>query len=668
MSSIINTGISALTAFKRQMETTGHNIANVNTEGYSRQRVDFATRTPQIAGQGFIGSGVQISSIQRSYDEHLAKRVRDYNASHQEFLVFNQRASQIDDVLADASAGLDNMLQQFFAGVNDVADDPTSIPARSVMINRADQLSDRFNALNTWLEDIRQQLNRDMNREVGEINSLAQSLAEVNARIGTYNGASGGIPNDVLDERDKLVDELSRYSNVTTVEQGDGAMNVFIGTGQAIVVGNNYSTLAVVNSTTAPDYKEIELRQSGGSAVTVTSQMTGGSLGGMLRFRDEVLDESQNALGRVAIGLGSFFNAEHRTGMDLDGDFGGDFFAVAAPETLSSPGNVSTVTAGSVSGTVTVALDDASALTTHDYQLQYDGASWSLTDLDTGSAVAMSGLGTSASPYVAAGISIVIDTTPPLPAPAAGDSFLIRPTRAGASAIATLVRDERDIAAGEAVRTGTITSNTGTGRISAGAQTSSAGTTKLTTPLTLEFNAGAGQFDVYSGSPPVGPALGSVAYNPLTDSGSTRTVSIAGLGDYSFTITGTPDDTDRFTLSDNTGAVVGTSVGVGDNRNARRLADLQTSSLMIGGTATFANTYGALIADVGTKTQQAENNATVQQHLLGQAESAKSEVSGVNLDEEAADLVRFQQAYQAAAQVINVANTLFDSLLGAVRR
>jgi flagellar hook-associated protein 1 FlgK len=652
MASIINTGISALTAFKRQMETTGHNIANVNTEGYSRQRVDFATRTPQAAAQSFIGSGVQIASIQRSYDDHLAKRVRDYNASYQEFLVFNQRASQIDNVVADASAGLDNMLQQFFASVNDVADDPTSISARSVMINRADQLSDRFNALNTWLEDIRHQLNRDLGREVGEINSLARSLAGVNARIGTYNGATGGIPNDVLDERDKLVDELSRYSNVTTLEQGDGAMNVFIGTGQAVVVGATYNTLAVANSPAAADQKEIVLQQNGGSTVTVTSQMTGGTLGGLLRFRDEVLDESQNALGRVAIGLGSFFNDEHRTGMDLDGDLGGNFFAVAGPETLAFPGN---------SGTVSVGFDDVGALTTHEYRLAYDGAAWSLTDLDTGSPVTLGGLGTTASPYVADGISIVIDASPPAPAPAAGDTYLIRPTRNGASAIATLVRDERDIAASEAVRTGTSGSNTGTGSIGGGAQTSSAGTTKLATPLTLQFNAGANRFDVFSGSPPAGPAIGSVAYDPATDSGNTLTVAIAGLGDFGFTMTGTPDNGDRFTLSDNTG-------GVGDNRNARRLADLQTAGLMIGGTATFANTYGALIADVGTRTQQSENNATVQEHLLGQAEAAKAEVSGVNLDEEAANLVRFQQAYQAAAQVVSVANSLFDSLLGAVRR
>jgi flagellar hook-associated protein 1 FlgK len=330
--------------------------------------------------------------------------------------------------------------------------------------------------------------------------------------------------------------------------------------------------------------------------------------------------------------------------MDLDGDLGGDFFAVATPELLDHPSN---------SGTATVRFTDVGALTTDDYRLDYDGASWSVTNLGSGATTALVGGG----PFTIGGVEVTVTSF----TPGSADSYLLRPTRNGADTIATLVTNERDVAAAESVRTGTISGNSGTGAIGAGAQTSSTGTTRLATPLTLQFNAGANQFDIYSGSPPVGLPIGSVAYDPSSDSGSTLTVGIAGLGDFSFAMTGTPADGDRFTLSDNTG-------GVGDNRNARRLADLQTANLMIGGTATFANTYGALIADVGTKTHQAENNSTVQAHLLGQAKAAKAEVSGVNLDEEAADLVRFQQAYQAAAQVVSVANSLFDSLLSAVRR
>ena len=652
MAGIINSGISALNAFKRQMETTGHNIANVNTEGYSRQRVQFATRTPQPTAQGQIGSGVDVAQIQRSYDAHLATRVRDYTSSYEEFSIYQQRASQIDNVVADASAGLDEMMQQFFASVNDVADDPTAIAARSVMINRANQLGDRFNALDGWFEDIRNQVNRDLTREANEINSIAESLAQVNTRIGTFNGATGGIPNDILDQRDKLVDELSHFTNVTTLEQSDGAMNVFIGTGQALVVGGAFNKLAVVNNTQAADHKEIVIQQSGGLTVNVTAQMTGGSFGGLLRFREEVLDESQNALGRVAIGVSSFFNAEHRSGMDLDNQLGGDFFAVASPQVLASPGN---------GGSISVGFGNVADLTTHEYQLDYDGTNWSLTDVNTGGSLALTGAGTAGNPFVADGMSIVIGSG------VAGDSYRIRPTRAGASGIDMLITNERDIAAAEPVRSSAASANAGTGSIGGGALTTRTGNAMLSTlvPSSITMTYLATNQLAITGAPAGtqfvdanGNGLGaSVAYA----SGQNYRVSIPGLGIFDFEMTGNPAANDTFTLADNAG-------GVGDNRNARRLADLQTENLMMGGTATLANTYGALIADVGTKTHQAENNAMVQEHLLGQAESAKAEVSGVNLDEEAADLVRFQQAYQAAAQVISVANSLFDSLLSAVRR
>lgn len=650
MASIINTGISALNAFKRQMETTGHNIANVNTEGYSRQTVELGARAPQALPQGYIGSGVDATSIRRSYDDYLANRVRDYTALHEEYAVYEQRANQIDNVIADASAGIDNMLQQFFASVNDVADDPTSTTARTVMLSRASQLSDRFQALDGWFEDIRNQLGQDFERQVNEINSLAESLADVNARIRTMSGANGQLPNDILDERDKLIDDLSHYTNVTTLEQADGSMNVFVGTGQALVVGTTYNRLGVTNNPLAADRQEVVIQQAGGQVVNITAQMTGGSLGGMLRFRDEILDEAHNALGRVAIGMATVFNAEHQTGMDLDGDLGGNFFSVGAPEVLGAAGN---------GGSISVGFANVADLTTHEYDLSFDGTNWLLQDVDSGSTVTMSGTGTGADPFVAGGMSIVVGSA------VAGDSYHLRPTRAGASGIGLLVTNERDVAAAEAVRSSSAVGNSGTGAIGAGALTTRTGNTKLPSPpgIALQFQAGS-QLAITGG--PVGTQFVDASGAPLGGavgyaSGQTYRIDIPNLGVFEFEMAGSPAVGDNFALSDNTG-------GVGDNRNARRLADLQNAKVMLGGTATVANTYGALIADVGTKTHQASSNATMQGSLLSQAESAKAEISGVNLDEEAADLVRFQQAYQAAAQVINVANSLFDSLLAAVRR
>lgn len=656
MSGIINTGISALNAFKRQLETTGHNIANVNTPGYSRQIVGFDAREPQSFPQGFVGRGVDISSIRRAYDEHLTTRVRDYSSSYQEFAVYEARARQIDDVIADAAAGIDGMMQQYFAAVSDVADDPTSIPARQVMINRGNQLADRFEALDGWFEDLRTQLNRELGNQVDEINSLSSSIAAVNGRIAAMTGATGQAPNDALDERDRLIDKLSQITNVTTLEQDDGALNVFIGTGQSIVVGSQFNPLALASNALAADQREIVIRHSGGAAVNVTAQMTGGAIGGLLRFRDEVLDETQNALGRVAIGLGTFINEEHRTGMDLDGQLGGDFFSVATPQVLAGRGNA---------GSLAVGFDDVGQLTTHDYQLVFDGASWTLTDLDDAVIVPMGGSGTGADPFTAHGLSIVVSGG------AAGDTYQIRPTRSGATSLSVLIANERDIAAADPIRTAAASSNAGTGSIGGGALTSLAGGASVPTSpaVTLAFQAG-NQLAITAG--PAGTTFVDASGNPIAgaaayNAGDTYRVEIPNLGIFEFDMTGTPQVGDSFSLTDNTGALAGTGTGVGDNRNARRLADLQNARVMLGGTASFANTYGSLVADVGSKTHQAANNAEVQKNLLSQAEASKSEVSGVNLDEEAADLVRFQQAYQAAAQVINVANSLFDTLLGAVR-
>lgn len=639
MANILNIGVSALTAFQRQMNTTGHNIANVSTPGYSRQVNDFVSRPAQGSGAGFVGTGVNIAATERQYDSFLSGRVRTFTSSQQEYEVFYARALQVDDVILDASSGINNTMQNFFNAVQDVADDPTSVPARQVMLNQANLLSDRFNSLDNWLDDLRRQTNQGMETVTDELNGLAASIAGVNTEIVAALGSfSGQPPNDLLDQRDQLINQMSQLVSVSVVEQDDGSANVFIGSGQAMVVGGNASTLSVINNAEASDHKEIAINQVGGFNLVITDQLSGGQIGGLLRFRDQVLDSTQNSMGRVSIGLVDFFNQEHLTGMDLDGDLGGTFFSASSPEVLDNPNNT---------GSISVAFDNVSNLTNLDYEMDYDGATWTLRRTDTGATVPMTGLGTVVSPFVADGISIVTDGSE-----VAGDSYRIRPTRNGGQDIGVLVSDARDIAAADAIIPSTGVTNTGTATITDSAWVSSVATpTKLAAPITLTFNAGTNEF-VGTGGP--------ISYNPATDSGNTLSITIAGLGDFEFTMTGTPANGDTVTLSDNTG-------GVGDNRNALRLGGLQNDKTLIGNTASFSDAYNFMVADVGTQTRQASANMNVQNRLLDQAESAQQAVSGVNLDEEAANLVRFQQAYQAAAQVVSTANRLFDSLLGAIR-
>jgi flagellar hook-associated protein 1 FlgK len=638
MANIFNIGVSALTAAQTRLATTGHNIANVNTDGYSRQTVAQETLPAQQSGVGYVGSGVQVSAVTRAYDDFLAGRVRGSSASASEADYLYTHALQVDNVISDPAAGMSQVLSDFFNSVNDVADDPTSVPTRDVMLNQADVLVSRFHSLDSYFNQLRDQSNTDLASFAGEINRLSDSIASLNVDIQNgVQGADAEQPNDLLDMRDRLIDELNQYVSTKTVTQSDGQVNVFIGNGQALVLGASANTLAVGNSPLSQDQRVLYLQTPDGNQIDVTSQISGGKMGGLLRFQQEVLNPAQDSLGLVGAGLAHYFNTEHATGMDLDGNLGGDFFTLTEPQLLGHQDNV---------GTATASFTDMSQVQAEEYDLRYDGASWTMIRQSDNQQVTMSGSGTAADPFVADGVSIVIGSA------AAGDRYLLRPSRGGAADIETLVTDPRGIAAADPVQTSAPSSNTGSAEISAGylsSRTVSASAAGL--PVTLTYDAANQQYDISTG--------GSIAYDPTTDSGSSATVTITNLGDFSFTLTGTPADGDQFVLADNTG-------GVGDNRNALQLAALQTDKLLSNGRASIVDAYASAVADVGTSTNRAQNNNEVYKQLLDQAQAAKDSVSGVNLDEEAANLVQFQQAYQASAKVIATANTLIDTLLGIV--
>lgn len=772
MASLLNIGSSALFAAQQQLATSGHNIANVGTDGYSRQRVELATRSPQEFGFGYVGSGVDVSTIERQYDQFLVDRFRATTSAESQFSLFNERTATLDNLIGDPDSGLNDAMQRYFNALQDVADDPTSIPAREVLLAEANLLVGRFQSIDAYMTDIRDQANRELDLYVNEVNQLTSSIAEVNKQI-RLAGQLDQPPNDLFDQRDHLIDQLSEFVSVTTLNQDDGTVNVFVGTGQPLVIGINANTMSTqVNSPEADD-RDLILQVDGGANINITNLVQGGKLQGLIDYKNQVLDPAQNSLGRIAIGLATLMNAEHNTGMDLNGDLGTDLFSVGAPQVLTS----------NASPDVTATLADAAQLSNADYTLRFDGVNWTITRDDgravtdnTGAVITSIAGGTT---VVADGVSF--DTTVVGAAPVVGDTYIVRPTRSGASAMNLLIADPRAIAAADPVTTssgivplggGAPLANAGTGVIGGGALTSIDGTgnVKLATPLTLRYTGdvatstgnvdisggvtitlnsddylnisldgapaveiqvtagahanaaavvaavqagidasslagsvtasvdGANQlvfttaagissisvtdgttqtgglallvgvettavtashFDVFNGSPAAGPVIATIAYDPATDSGNALTTTITNLGVFSFTMTGVPATGDEFFLQDNTN-------GIGDNRNALRLADMQGQQLMLGGTASFTDTYGILLADVGTSARESEVAATVQGRLLDQVTTQKESTSGVNLDEEAADLLRFQQAYQAAAQMISVSGVLFDSLLGAV--
>jgi flagellar hook-associated protein 1 len=630
--SIFNVAVSGLNAAQVGILTTSHNISNASTDGYNRQQIIQTTNTPMFTGAGFIGQGTNVETVRRVYSQQLSEQVLSASTGAAEMDSYLSQISQIDNLLADPNAGLSPALSSFFAAVQEMAAYPASLPARQAMLSTSAALVSRFHSIDERMAEIRSGVNAQITSEVTAINSYAQQIADINQRIVLAQAAGPNQPaNDLLDQRDQLIADLNTKIRATTITQSDGTYSVFIGNGQPLVIGTLPYSMQAMAAPDDPERMIVALQSPNGNTVYMPeSMLTGGSLGGLIAFRSDSLDPAQNALGRIALTLATDVNAQHRLGQDLTGALGGDYF-VAASSLVRQPQANSTNTG---TGVLSLAVTTVDALTTSDYRLSYDGTSYSLLRLSDNTTIPYT-LGTEVD-----GITLTLSG-----APAAGDSFLIQPTRMGAANLALAISDPRAIAAAAPIRTGTPLTNTGTASINAGSISSTA-SLPLTGTVTLTYNSGTNQFVV---SGPI--AAGPFAYT------TGMPINFAGM---SVTITGTPANGDSFTIVNNTS-------GVSDNRNATLLGSLQTANTMEGGTSTYQSAYSTLVAQVGNKAREVEITGQAQQSLLDQAEATRSQLSGVNLDEEAANLLRYQQAYQAAARVISIAGTLFDEILALGR-
>lgn len=629
MPDLLSTSLSGMIAFQRALEMTGHNIANVNTPGYSRQVAEFTTREGQGAANGYIGSGTRISTIKRVYDEILSGQVQASTTSHARFGALNDLASRLDTLLADPNTGLNSQLQSFFNSVQDIANDPASLPTRQALLGEADGLVLRFAELDRQVGDLDAEINQRLDAAVTEINQITSSIAQINDEIVVGQARTGQPPNDLLDQRDVLLRDLSSLVSVNSVEQSDGSLNVFIGNGQNLVIGTESRQLATQGSEFDLTRSEV-IYQSTGTSTALDTSLTGGTLGGLLEFRAQMLDPTRQSLGETAQAVAQAFNNQHASGLDLYGNLGGDFFEIDPPNVQYSSRNTGTATAAAT-------ITDITALTGNNYILEFDGANYSLSTAEDGQPVAMTGSGTAGDPFLAAGLSIVTSG-----ASAAGDRIQIQPSGRSAGSLARAIDDPQAIAMAAPTRTAASLNNLGNGSISASEIVDrndpgllNTAVIEFTSPTTYSID-GSGSFAYTSGE-------------PITVNGS------------QFAISGAPSVGDQFSLEANSGAS-------GDNRNGLKLADVQTVGVLDGGTVSINESYGQLVASVGSATRQVQVNFEAQGVVLENAENARLAKSGVNLDEEAANLIKYQQAYQAVAQVVGVANTLFDTLIAATRR
>lgn len=643
---MFNTAVSGLLSFQKALGTTSNNIANVGTPGYSRQTATFGSRTPNFSGGTFVGNGVQITSVTRAYDQFLTSEVRDTTSSYEKNRLTRELAGYVDNVLADPFGGVSPALQEFFAAVNDVADDPTSTSSRNNLINESNTLAARFQSIDTRFNEFEENTTKDIKSVVTEINDLVEAIAEVNLglnKIGPDATATSQSP-ALLDQRDRLVLELAKKIDITVINEESSSLSIFIGNGQAILTGLTPFKLDTIPNAADPSQDSIVYQ--GLSTVTdlTDSLKSGGELGALLEFRDNTLTDARNDLGRVAIAISQSFNEQQAAGLDLNNTQGADFFSVNSPLVLTNSNNAGTTT----SLDIAVTISDISELTRFDYELAYDGTNWTITS-DSGNA----------SP-AATGANIALPTFEGLDVqisggvPVAGDTFKIRPTIQGAGSMQVTVSDPSLIAAAAAIRTSSSLNNLGTTTISQGVVTDGSNPALLTgLPLDLSFNSN----NTFQAS--IAVVANGVTVPANTNITFTNNMTIAANG-WEVNMSGVPSSGDVVTVEANID-------GQGDNRNALIIANLQNEETMDGGFSNFQEAYSSLVGRVGTVTAGAETQRDSQRALLTQAIERNASKTAVNLDEEAADLVRYQQAYQAASQIISTVQTLFESLLNATR-
>jgi flagellar hook-associated protein 1 len=644
--SIFGIGISGMNAAQAGLVTTGHNISNASTPGFTRQEVVQVSNIPQFSGVGFLGQGVAVSTVRRIYSDALANQLTLAQAQGSQLDAYYAQISQLNNMLGDPNAGLAPALQDFFGGVADVAAHAESVPSRQALLSSANALSARFQDLNQQIAEIRDGINGQITSSIASINRYAQQIAGLNQSILAAESVTALQPaNDLRDQRDALVAALNQEVRASVVKEDNGAYDIFIGNGQPVVVGSAAFGLVATRALEDPQRVEVGYQNGASSALLAPDSIQGGALGGLLSFRSASLDTVQNAIGRIAMGVAQAFNDQHALGQDLNGALGKAFFTVASPAVLPSSNNAG-------AATLTASLQNVNALTTSDYRLHYNGAaganeSFTLTRVADGVTTAITFPAATGYPHSlnVDGITLTLSSGAAL-----NDSWLIEPTRLGAADIKVALTDPSAIAAGSPIRTGAALANSGNASISAGS-VSSVANLPLPATVTLTFNAGTGQLTVGGAVPPAGPFVYS--------SGSS--ISFNGV---SFTISGTPADGDVFTLERNSNAV-------SDNRNALILGALQTANTLgqdaaVAGsqpTTSFQGAYSQLVSQVGNTARQMQVTSQAQANVIAQTRQAQQSVSGVNLDEEAANLLRYQQAYQASGKMMQIASTLFQTVL-----
>lgn len=618
MSSLFSTGTSALLGYQRSLATIGNNVANATTPGYSRQVTQLSTLSTD---------GVEVQDVKRMTDSLATTRVRNSTGELNRLEQLSTLSGDVDKQLSDNSSNLTTPWSNFFDALSGLSSDPTSTAYRQATLQNADSLATRFRQLDSSLDGVDQQCNDALQASAEQVNALTSQIAKLNRQI----SQSSPPALEAMDKRDLMIEQLIGFTGGSAISMDDGSVNVFTQGGQPLVVGTTAMSLEAVDDPYRPGRSNLALR-TGDQITTLGEGVLGGSIGGVIEFRSNVLDPSINELGRLSVALAEGINNAQAAGVDSNGNRGENLFSLTAPAVNAHRSN-------SGNASVQASVTDIGQLKGSNVLLRYENGSWSAIRSDSGAQVALTGTGTSTDPLQVDGISLVVSGTA-----ADGDRFELRPTGGAAGSLRVIISDPSQIAAARAVQGSADISNIGNATVQH-LHVTDPDNAALTRGATIEFTD-TDQYTITSNGVESGP----FAYTP----GST----IAADG-WSFVLDGAVAAGDVFNIT-------ATGAGSSDNGNMLLMAGLEDSKLLDGGTLGLNSALAGLTSTVATASAQSNYAYDAEQVIHNDAVAARDSISGVNLDEEAADLIKYQQAYQAAARIIASADEVFQTLLQAV--
>jgi len=651
-SALMSIGMKAMTANYAALATTGHNIANANVAGYSKQTAELSTASGQYTGAGFFGKGVDVSTVSRAHDEFLTREAATSRSLAAMDSTRLDMLQQLETVFPVGEQGVGYAAGQFLNSMVDLSAQPADAATRQVVLANAAQTASRFAAAGTQLDVLQGTVRENLKATVAQVNQMASGIADLNQRIAAVAGR-GQPPNDLLDQRDKLINDLSQHLQLSTVAADDGTVAVYIAGGQRLVLGAQTLPLTVQPDPADASRVTLGLSENGTVRLLPAQELGGGSIAGLLNFQNNDLVDARNQLGQLAASLSAAVNGQQALGLDLGRPpgSGAAIFDVGAPQALPDARNAVDA-AGHYVGQVSLSVTDASQLAASDYALRADpgGAPgvWQLTRLSDGLVRSI------ASGDTVDGMRIDIGP----PAPSAGDQYLLQPVARAAIGMKRVLDDANGLAAASPVTASTAVGNTGTAAV---------GSLRVVDPsidpslkASIRFTSDNGDYDW---------ELRDGVSNALVSSGSATWTagSPIALNGFELQLSGVPKSGDGVD-------VVRTAYPNVNNGNALAMAELRDGALVgrvplagggIGGGANFTDAYASLMAQVGTRVQGATSASTISSAVADQAEQARSSKSGVNLDEEAAKLIQFQQSYQAAAKILQIAQSVFQTLIDA---